>query len=272
MAIGTPIPLQAAATGHVIPVAGARLACWDTGGTGPAVVLCHPASQSNAIWLYQQPVLAAAGYRVVAYARRGHGTSERGSESERGTLAGDLAGVLDGLGIGRAHVLGAAAGGISAMAFAVAQPQRVASLVLAGTIVSPDEDEWRQLYARLGIAGLRGSVPTEFLELGPSYRSLDPEGTALFRELEHASKPGGTVSQPAGAHVTFAAMRQLELPVLLLTGEADLYAPPPLMRLIGRHLARHALITMREIGHAPYWEAPAEFNRIVLEFLARHRI
>jgi pimeloyl-ACP methyl ester carboxylesterase len=56
----------------------------------------------------------------------------------------------------------------------------------------------------------------------------------------------------------------------LLTGEADLYAPPPLQRMIATHLPRHEMVTLREVGHAPYWEVPAEFNRLVLDFLARH--
>ena len=47
----------------------------------------------------------------------------------------------------------------------------------------------------------------------------------------------------------------LTFAVLLLTGEADLYAPPPLQRMIAAHLPKHEMSTLREIGHAPYWEA-----------------
>jgi pimeloyl-ACP methyl ester carboxylesterase len=113
-------------------------------------------------------------------------------------------------------------------------------------------------------------VPTEFLELGPSYRAIYPEGVALFRKLEHAAKPGRTVRQPLGATVNWAIMERLQAPVLLLTGEADLYAPPPLQRLIASHLPKCEAHTLREVGHAPYWEAPTEFNRLVLDFLRRN--
>jgi pimeloyl-ACP methyl ester carboxylesterase len=58
--------------------------------------------------------------------------------------------------------------------------------------------------------------------------------------------------------------------VLVLTGEADLYAPPPLMRLIAAHLSRCEMVTLREVGHAAYWEAPQDFNHRVLDFLRRH--
>jgi pimeloyl-ACP methyl ester carboxylesterase len=265
-----PIPVQVPVTEGFATVPGARLLYWDTGGDGEPLVLCHPASQSSQIWIYQQPAFAKAGYRVIAYSRRGHVKSDRGSEDDRGTLVADLAAVLDFLGVGKAHVLGSAAGGISALGFAVAHPSRVISLILAGTIVSPDEEEWRTFYHRLGLASVRQAVSTEFLELGPSYRALSPEGVARFVELEHASKPNGVIRQPLGATVNWAAMERLQVPVLLLTGEADLYAPPPLQRMIAAHLPKHEMCTLREVGHAPYWESPAEFNRLVLNFLRRH--
>jgi pimeloyl-ACP methyl ester carboxylesterase len=265
-----PVPKQAPATEGFATVAGARLWYWDTGGDGEPLVLCHPASQSSQIWLYQQPAFAKAGYRVIAYARRGVYKSERGSEKESGTLVGDLAALLDVLGVKRAHMLGAAAGGISALGFAVAHPARVLSLVLAGTIFSPDEEEWRTLYGRLGLAAVREVVSTEFLELGPSYRALNPEGVARFAELEHAAKANGVFRQPLGVRVDWAAMERLRMPVLLLTGEADLYAPPPLQQMIAAHLSRREMLTLREVGHAPYWEVPAKFNRLVLAFLRRN--
>jgi pimeloyl-ACP methyl ester carboxylesterase len=261
------IPKQLPAREGYATVHGVRLWYWDTGGAGEPLILCHPGSQSSQIWLYQQPVFAAAGYRVIAYSRRGHYKSDCGPNGDCGTLVGDLAAMLDALQVAKAHVLGAAAGGIVAMGFAIAHPARVMSLILAGTIVAPEEEEWRVLYGRLGLARVRAVVPTEFLELGPSYRSLNPEGVARFAELEHASNPGRAVRQPVGALVNFAAMQRLPVPVLLLTGEADLYAPPPLQRMIASHLPKHELGTLREVGHAPYWEAPGEFNRAVLDFL-----
>ena len=263
------IPGQAAAVEGMADVGDAKLHYWDTGGPGDAIVLCHPASQSSQIWLYQQPVLAAAGYRVVAYSRRGVHRSQAGSKDTRATTVADLGRLLDGLGIAKAHVLGAAAGGIAALGFAVAAPARVRSLVLAGTIFSPNEDEWRAMYGRLGLKAARAALTTDFLELGPSYRASHPAGVARFLELEHQAKIGPPVSLPLGADVTWSAITAARVPTLLLTGEADLYAPPPLQELVSRHMPVHEIATLREVGHAPYWEAPEAFNRIVLEFLGR---
>jgi pimeloyl-ACP methyl ester carboxylesterase len=40
---------------------------------------------------------------------------------------------------------------------------------------------------------------------------------------------------------------------------------------MARHLPLHEIATIREVGHAPYWEAPEAFNGLVLDFLRRHR-
>jgi pimeloyl-ACP methyl ester carboxylesterase len=268
-----PIPPQAPVREGFATVGDAQLWHWDTGGDGEAVVLCHPASQSSEIWLYQQPVLAAAGFRVIAYSRRGVFKSERGPKETAATQVSDLARLLDGLGVATAHVIGAAAGGITALAFAVTHPERTRSLVLAGTIFSPDESEWRETYARLGIAMAREkAMPSDFLELGPSYRLSHPQGVAKFNELEHRAKAiGPTVNLPSGAAVTWASIRAARVSTLLLTGEADLFAPPPLQEMVAKHMPLHQLATLREVGHAAYWEAPEAFNAIVLEFLRAKR-
>jgi pimeloyl-ACP methyl ester carboxylesterase len=263
-------PEQAPATEKAVSVGSAELWCWDTSGDGEAIVFCHPASQSCRVWGFQQPVFAAAGYRVIGYSRRGYYKSTRGAEGDPGTSVGDLVALLDQLGIARAHLIGAAAGGIVALATAVAHPDRVASVVLAGTIFSIDEDAWREMFGRLGLAALRGILKTEFLELGPSYRARNPAGVARFKDLETIAKPSGRFDQPSGVRVTWAKLAGLQVPVLLLTGEADLYAPPPLQNLIAEHLPDCETATLREVGHAAYWEAPTAFNRMVLDFLG-HR-
>src|SRR5712671_7115950 len=100
-----PIPEQVPAVEGFASVPGARLWYWDTGGDGEPLVLCHPGSQSSQIWLYQQPVLANAGYRAIAYSRRGCHKSDLGSDDDRGTQVGDLAALLDFLDLRKTHLL-----------------------------------------------------------------------------------------------------------------------------------------------------------------------
>jgi pimeloyl-ACP methyl ester carboxylesterase len=265
------LPEQVAARQGLADTPGARLWYWDTGGCGEVVVMSHPLSQGSGIWGHQQPAFAQAGYRVVAYARRGFDRSEHGAAETPGTAVGDFCHFLDALAIEAAHVIGAAAGGGVAMRLAAAHPERVTSLVLAGSIVAPAEADWLELYARLDIKAVKPHVSTAFIELGPSYRAGNPEGTARFAALSAEAHRNNPVDQPLGVELTWGAMERTPVPVLLLAGEADLYAPPPLQRLLARHLPRHEIATIREAGHAPYWEAPEAFNALVLDFLKRHR-
>jgi pimeloyl-ACP methyl ester carboxylesterase len=265
-----PVPAPAPAREAWAEAASARLWYWDTGGEGEVILLSHPASQSALIWGYQQPAFVAAGYRVIAYSRRGHYNTEVTEGGDADTSIDDLACVLDAAGVERAHLVGAAAGGGVAMGFAVSHRERVRTLVLAGSIVSPDEQEWRDMYSRLGMATGFAGVGRQFLELGPSYRAANPEGTALFAELEERSVLPGYARQALGAEVTWRSMASMDAPTLLLTGEADLYAPPPLQRLFRTHLPQCELHTIAQVGHALYWEAPERFNDSILEFVARH--
>ena len=180
----------------------AKLWYWDTGGDGEAIVLCHPASQGCHIWERQRDAFVAAGYRVIGYARRGYDRSETGEPEQPGTSIGDLENLLDIVGVDQVHLLGAAAGGITATGFSVVHGHRTRSLILAGTIVAPAEAEWRTMFARLGIAALHDHVPTEFLELGPTYRASNPEGTARFGELSTLARTARTQKQPLGVEVT----------------------------------------------------------------------
>ena len=261
----------APAEARFVDVGPCRLEVSDSGGDGDVVVLCHPASQSAAIWHYQQPALVTCNCRVIAYSRRGYGASEKGPAETPGTSVGDLAALLDALGVDGVHIVGAAAGGITALAFAVAHPERTRSVTLAGTIFSLKEEAWRTAYGRLGIAAVRDAVSTEFIELGPTYRFENPEGTAHFAALSAAAHRQSPTRQPSGVDVTWEALRGLQRPVLLLTGEADLYAPPPLQAMVAAHLPDAETHTLREVGHAAYWEQPAAFNEIVLDFLERQR-
>ncbi|MEM9358635.1 MAG: alpha/beta hydrolase [Pseudomonadota bacterium] len=244
-----------------------RLWYWDTGGTGQPIVMLHPASQSCQVWEHQRQAFSQAGYRVIAYSRRGVFKSDAGSLADTGSSVSDLVNLLDYLRVDQAHILGAAAGAITALGFAVGHQERVRSLVLAGTIFQPDEPDWRDYFGRLAIADVRGKVPTEFLELGPSYRIAESAGVLRFAELSREALASQPVKQPLGTKVNWEKIEQLTMPVLLLTGEADLFAPPPLQKMVANHMRRHRLETLQEVGHAPYWEAPYAFNSIVLDFL-----
>jgi pimeloyl-ACP methyl ester carboxylesterase len=247
-----------------------RLAYRDSGGDGPAVVLLHPASGSKDVWEYQWPALVGAGYRVVAHSRRGHAGSERGPADAPGTGSGDLLALLDRLGIARCDLVGTAGGAIVAADFALSHLPRLRSLTLACTILGVVDADYAAVTARLRPPGFE-KMPIEFQELGPSYRAENPDGMARWIALEHRAHPGGRPRQPTANRITWAALRGLDLPTLVVNGDADLWSPPAVQRLFLRHLPRAEGVIIRDCGHSAYWEQPEAFNAALLGFLQRNR-
>jgi len=113
-------------------------------------------------------------------------------------------------------------------------------------------------------------LPPELRELGPSYRAADEAGEARWRELEHLSRSKAATEQPLRNRITFALLETITLPVLLLSGDADLYTPPAVLRLFAARISNSRSVVIGECGHSAYWEQPEVFNREVLAFLGKH--
>jgi pimeloyl-ACP methyl ester carboxylesterase len=266
-----PPPAQHPAHEGLVDVGGAQLFYWDTGGGGEPVILLHAATGSAESWLYQQPVLADRGYRVIGYSRREHYRSVP-SSAPAPPPSVDLMRFMDALGLPRAHLVATAAGAIVAADFALSHPDRVKSLVLATSLISFQDPLVTQARRNLALDDLR-RLPSHVLELSASYRFANPEGTALWAEIEHralnAPAPARRSANSANA-VTFDALSATRLPILLIGGDADLYLPPALLWEIGARLPNARTVLIRDAAHSVYWEQPQAFNAAVLSFLSDH--
>jgi pimeloyl-ACP methyl ester carboxylesterase len=249
---------------------GARLFYLDTEGRGVPVVFLHAATGSSRVWEYQIPAFTAAGYRVVAFDRRGWGRTVTDSAGSQ-TGADDLRGLLDHLRITRVHLVGTAAGAFVALDFALSFPERVRSLVIANTIGGVQDADFLELGRKLRPPQF-DALPPEFRELGPTYRAANAEGTRRWMDLEKTSRPEGprAPAQPMRNRLTFSLLESIRLPALVLTGGADLYAPPPVMRLFSARIGNSEFLVVPEAGHSTYWEQPEVFNRAVLNFIGKH--
>jgi pimeloyl-ACP methyl ester carboxylesterase len=101
-------------------------------GDGRPVILLHGFPDSGRMWRNQVPALAAAGFKVIVPDLRGYGGSDKPADVESYNLlflAGDVLGVLDHLGIERAHIVGHDWGAALAWAIASVAPDRVDHLV-----------------------------------------------------------------------------------------------------------------------------------------------
>ena len=257
--------------GRYADLPGVKLWFLDTGGSGTPVVLMHANTGTSAVWERQLEAFSHAGYRVIAFDRRGWGKSmaDPASGPQPGSIAEDLDALADHLKLGKFHLVGVAGGGFAALDYAGWHPQRLRSLVVAASTGQLSDQAMVDFTSRIEIAALR-KLPAVYREVGPSYRGSDPEGTKRWIEIdEHAQQPGAA-SQPLHSPNTFAKLEAIPTPTLVLAADADLLAPPAMMRLWATHVKHHEWALVPEAGHAIAWEQPDVFNDKVLAFLKRH--
>lgn len=260
----------AGALERTISVTGAKLWSWDSGGTGAPILLLHPATGSAAIWEYQYAGFRDAGYRVIAYSRRGHYRSPVEAGSDPGFSVDDVDAVADAYGLKRFFLLGSAAGGFMVPDYALTRPERLMGIVMACTQGAAADPAFRASISRILPEGF-SKMPASFRELGPSYRATNPEGMARWEALEHVATIDGRFRQKPRNILDWPTVSRIAVPTLVIAGGADLYIPPALARIYAGHIKGSRFEVIEDSGHSAYWEKPAEFNRAVLRFAGKHR-
>ena len=115
-------------------------------------------------------------------------------------------------------------------------------------------------------------MPSEVREVGPAYRVANPEGLEAWKAQEHLSTEGRPrLNQTPVNDLTWENIGKITVPTQMFSGDADLYMPPPLVRLYASKMRRCETAFVAEAGHSVYWEQPDHFNRLVLDFVRRHR-
>jgi len=244
-------------------------------GDGPeTLVLVNGLADTKETWELQFPALAAR-FRVVSYDNRGIGeSSSPPGPYTTVEMAGDLAALVDELGIERFHVLGVSMGGMIAQEYAIAHADRLLSASFCCTYSSPGPfclrmfSCWRDLVPELGVGFTQREVllwafTTDFFE----QRAAELEEIEVFM----ATNPQPLDSYLAQlssieTHDTRGRLSAVTCPALTLVGEQDILIYPKLSRRLHDELPSSTWVEVPG-GHACLWEYPAEFNRAVLEFL-----
>jgi pimeloyl-ACP methyl ester carboxylesterase len=195
--------------------------------------------------------------------------------------ADDIRGVLDGLGITRAHVCGLSMGGYATLHFGLRHPSRALSLVVAGAgygSVAAERERFRQDSAltarRLEEDGMKAVA--EFYARGPTrvqFLDKDPQGWRAFYERLAAGSAVGHALTLRGVQMTRPSvfelgdrLQRLDVPTLIMTGDEDEPCLEPAL-FLKRMIPMAGLVVMPKAGHAINLEEPDLFNRAVLDFL-----
>jgi 2-hydroxy-6-oxonona-2,4-dienedioate hydrolase len=249
-------------------------------GTGDDVLLClHGAGSRADRWRPALPLLAAAGFRVLAVDFPGHGLAERQPGYRHGTPAytravGEL---LDALDLGRVSVLGTSLGGHVAATLALARPEVVRSTVLIGAVgLVPPEPE----------AEDAGSPIVDTSEAGTraKLRFLVHDQTLVTDEWVReetliGNAPGTTearaelaryLAHDMSGDVVGTEYAALDLPTMLCWGAQDVWIPTTVGEATAKVVPHAEYVELEGAGHAPYFERPEAFTELVLPFLERH--
>jgi pimeloyl-ACP methyl ester carboxylesterase len=239
-------------------------------GSGPAIVLLHGFPLAKETWDAQARVLSTRA-RVVRFDLRGLGRSSvPPGPYLMETVAGDVAGVLDALGIARAAVVGHSLGGYVAFAFYRMFAERCSGLGIVCSRANADDPaaasarlELADRAEALGMAPVADAfVPRYF---APDAYVQRPELVERARAIVDATDPRGAAAMLRGmaARVaSFDLFEEIDVPVAVVAGDADAFVGVEDVTRIALGI-RNANLNVLHCGHLPHWEAPSDLGDVL---------
>ena len=242
----------------------------------PATILMlHGNSESGLAWYGWVPELARH-YRVVRPDMRGFGQSTSMARDYRWSLDAlidDNCRLMDTLGVGRFHLVGAKIGGTIARAFAARRPERVATLTVVGTptpfrvgaaeagpgLAADFEKRGVEPWARESMAG----------RLGSSFPPAGVEWWTKFMGATAVSTQVGFMQTIACADIR-ADVPKIACPTLVITTEGSGLASVEETKAWQRQIPGSELIVLPGNSYHAAASHPAECAKAALAFIGRH--
>ncbi len=258
-----------------LPVAGSEL-YYERRGSGEPLVLIQGLGGHSAHW--GEPFLCELerDFELVLFDNRGAGQSSSSNDDYTiADLAGDTLGLLDGLDVERAHVLGISMGGMVAQELAVRAPDRVRTLTLGGTTPGGTQakataTEVVQEITAAVLSGDRERMLRTGYEIVVSAQfAADPANYAQFEAVARRHPADITVlmSQYAAinGHDAYARLRGLQLPTLVIHGTADRMLEAINGELIASLVPGARLELLEGVGHLFFVEEPERSAGLIRE-------
>ena len=250
--------------------------------TAPALALIHGGlggGDGSKDTINRQAGALSAEYRCVFYDRRACGQSDAPPDGyDIPNCAMDLQGLLDYLGVARAHVLGSSAGGPIAMQFALDYPEMTESLILVNTMSYSQDaqrevrrQELRQLKERMEQEGRAAAVERGLSDRFPQMAGEDPVRFARIVQDNIGRLDGIAATHQAYVDIgdsLESRLTELKMPVSIIHGDADSRIPVECGHSLHSAIpgsdfhvipgAEHGLMTN---------DAALDTRRIILDFL-----
>lgn len=247
-------------------------------GEGEPIVFLHGSGPGASGWSNfsgNMDAFVDAGFRVILPDSLGYGYSSKPADAEYTVefFNAGVKGLMDGLGLKSAYVIGNSLGGGMALNFALSHPERVKKLVLlAPAGLGPAE-------TYLAMPGIRGIIDCMLGEEGPTVEKL----RALFKmqlfdeslvtDEIIFSRQKVALTQPANVLATMKVtnvadrLSEITCPVLTFWGMNDKFCPVETADLLARGPKNSRVMLINECGHWVQVEYPHIFNQVATDFL-----
>jgi len=221
----------------------------------------------------------AKHYRVVTFDNRGvGGTDKPAGPYSIGMMANDTIGLMDFLGIDRAHFLGGSMGGMVAQHIAIEHPQRVDKLILFSTsadgrwlfdLADATTPNWNRSQSDLASSDLRKLIGAI---VSRTFNRLFYK--LVFMPLAKLQARFGALTGLSGqieammTHNTLDRLHLIQAPTLVLTGGKDRLIPPQSSELLASRITGAKLVVIDGGSHVVAGEMGGRFKKEVLDFLS----
>ena len=241
-------------------------------GQGDPLLLIHGLGSSSQDWEMQLPEFSSH-FQVISIDLRGHGRSGKppGPYSVP-LLAEDTARLISELGLESVHILGISLGGMVAFQLTLDHPELVRSLVIVNSVpeliahnFKDRIDYWKRLLiVRLFGLEKMGQVLAERFFIEPKHKDLRE---IFIQRWAENYKPSYLASLKAAfGWSVVGRLGEILAPTLVVGADGDYFSNAEKERYT-RLMPNAELVIVEDSRHALPAEKPAEFNRIIVDFL-----
>jgi len=248
---------------------------FDVSGDGSPVVLIHGLGLCRELWDPMVPAYAAR-HRTIRYDLYGHGESAPVPRTaDLHLYAEQIVGLLDHLGVERAHIVGFSIGGMINRRLALDFPDRVASLAILSSPHDRGEEGQVAVEERAATVRDQGALSTMDAALvrwfTPGHLAEHPEHEAAVRRWRVTAEPESyaqaTRTLAHGVRELIGPAEPITAPTLVMTAEHDSGSTPAMAHAIAAEIEGAETIVVPRLQHLGLMEDAAVFTDPVLDFL-----
>jgi pimeloyl-ACP methyl ester carboxylesterase len=247
---------------------------YESTGQGQPVLLIHGLGSSTRDWELQTPAFSTL-YQVVALDVRGHGQSDKPPGPYSIPLfTADTTELMRSLDLGPSHIVGISMGGMIAFQLAIDTPDLVKSLVIVNSgpelIIRNLQDRLNVLQRSLLVRIFGMRKIGEFLSsrLFPKPEQEPLRQMFIERWAENDRRAYMDSMRGALGWSVSDSLHTIMCPTLVVASDED-YTPISAKKAYVEKLPRGELVVIEDARHAVTAERPEDFNKVVLDFLAK---